>query len=158
MILGSGKRYYVEPNYAYNGRISSGIYLWKKYPNHSFILTGIKYGDYYNEPFEMKTDLLNAGIPDSILISDSTSYDTFDSIKWFKKNFDQQKVVIISQREHLQRALWLAQEVGISALGYEAENIPSIGFVDYTFREIISCMKARIEVGIYKTKCLVSKQ
>ena len=51
-------------------------------------------------------------------------FSTYDSIYRAKYVFGVKKMVIVTQRYHLYRALYIAKKLGIEAYGVEAENIP----------------------------------
>jgi SanA protein len=148
LILGAGKNYpqSPNPNYYFLGRMKKAIEVNKTHPQCKFFLSGIKYGEHYDEAQDMRRFLIANNIPDSLLILDSLSYDTYDSIRHFKARFKNKSVVIVSQDEHLQRAVWLATTSKLNAKGLIANGYPN-GTPNYFFvREFGARIKARIEV------------
>ncbi|MFN7012879.1 MAG: vancomycin high temperature exclusion protein, partial [Bacteroidia bacterium] len=78
----------------------------------------------YNEPRDMRRALLSNGIPDSCITLDYAGFRTLDSVVRCKKVFGQNKVTIVSQRFHLERALFIARKYGMDAIGFVSEDAP----------------------------------
>ena len=70
----------------------------------------------YNEPDTMKRDLIEMWIPDEKIYADYAGFRTLDSIVRAEKIFEQSRYTIITQRFHLERALYLARSQGIEAI------------------------------------------
>ena len=78
----------------------------------------------YDEPTDMKTDLMASGIPEAKIFLDYAGFRTLDSIVRAKQIFGQNKLTIISQPFHNKRAIYIAQHKGIEAIGYNAKDVP----------------------------------
>ncbi len=78
----------------------------------------------YNEPDTMKRDLIEMWIPDEKIYADYAGFRTLDSIVRAEKIFEQSRYTIITQRFHLERALYLARSQGIEAIWYPAKDVP----------------------------------
>lgn len=76
----------------------------------------------YNEPREMKRELMKMGIPDSSIIMDFAGFRTLDSVVRCKKVFGQSDVTIISQEFHNERALFIAKFYEMNAVAYSAKD------------------------------------
>jgi SanA protein len=76
----------------------------------------------YNEPREMKRELMKMGIPDSSIIMDFAGFRTLDSVVRCKKVFGQNDVTIISQEFHNERALFIAHFYEMNAVAYNAKD------------------------------------
>jgi SanA protein len=78
----------------------------------------------YNEPQYMKNALLSRGIPESAITLDYAGYRTLDSMVRAKEVFSLSGgFTVISQPFHIERALYLGDMRGISAIGYGAANV-----------------------------------
>jgi SanA protein len=108
------------------------------------ILSGDNSTMYYNEPTTMKRDLANLGVPDSNLVEDFAGFRTLDSVVRSKKVFGQDSVVIISQRWHVERALFIARSRGIKAIGFCAADVDR----NYGFKTQVREHFARIKLFI----------
>lgn len=77
----------------------------------------------YNEPQEMKEDLIKAGVHPSRIYLDYAGFRTFDSIVRLHEIFGQDSVTVISQQFHNERAIYLASHEGIYAVGFNARDV-----------------------------------
>lgn len=77
----------------------------------------------YNEPLDMKNELLKVGIPDSSIILDYARFRTYDSVIRINKIFGQEKFTIISQEFHNRRAIYISNRLGCEAIGFNAKDV-----------------------------------
>ena len=77
----------------------------------------------YNEPEEMKQALVAKGIPVEIIFPDYAGFRTFDSVVRAKEVFGQTEFIVVSQRFHNERAIFIAGKKGIDAVGYNASDV-----------------------------------
>jgi SanA protein len=105
----------------------------------------------YNEPKEMRLALITAGVPDSAIVSDYAGFRTFDSVVRAKEVFGQSSFTIISQQFHLERALFIAKQSEIPAIGYQAQGVPAGYAIKTEIREYFARIKAILDVFILST-------
>lgn len=148
LVLGAGKEYRMgkRPNYFFNGRVNAVVKLRQAYPNCKIIISGISDGNHYNEANDLKKELLAKGVKDSLIVLDSESKDTYASLKMFNKNYLYEPVIIVSQKAHLCRALWMAKQMNINAVGYAAEGWPKREPKWFLIREMGARVKATLEI------------
>ena len=113
-----------HPNLFYLYRIQAAEALIQQKKIKYLIISGDNSRKDYNEPEMMKADLVKAGIDSTIIFLDYAGFRTFDSIKRTKAIFGQDSVTIISQQFHNERAIYLASKEGITAIGFNAKNLP----------------------------------
>jgi SanA protein len=77
----------------------------------------------YNEPEDMRKELVQRKVPSSRIFLDYAGFRTFDSVIRAHKVFGLDSFVVISQKFHNERALFIAQQHGIQAVGFNAQNI-----------------------------------
>jgi SanA protein len=124
LLLGTSK--YIKkgiPNPYFYYRIDAAVKLYRQGKIKNIILSGDNRLMSYNEPMMMKRELLKLGIPDSAIYLDYAGFRTFDSVIRSREIFEQSSITIISQRFHLERAIYIAHHYGIGAIGYEAQNV-----------------------------------
>lgn len=73
-----------------------------------------------NEPLDMKSALIEQGVPDSVILLDEKGYRTINSVTRAKDVFGQSCIIFISQEFHNRRAVYLARHYGMEAYGYNA--------------------------------------
>lgn len=148
LVLGAGKEYRMgkRPNYFFNGRVNAVVKLRQAYPNCKIIISGISDGNHYDEANDLKKELLAKGVKDSLIILDSESKDTYASLKMFNRKYLYEPVIIVSQKAHLCRALWMANQMNINAVGYTAEGWPKREPKWFLIREMGARVKATLEL------------
>lgn len=148
LVLGAGKEYRMgkRPNYFFNGRVNAVVKLRQAYPNCKIIISGISDGNHYDEANDLKKELLAKGVKDSLIILDSESKDTYASLKMFNRKYLYEPVIIVSQKTHLCRALWMANQMNINAVGYTAEGWPKREPKWFLIREMGARVKATLEL------------
>lgn len=139
--LGNGKR---NPFFKY--RVESAFALFKMRKIKYIIISGDHSEKYYNEPLDMKNELLALGVPDSILFLDFAGLRTYDSMVRCHKIFGQNDFMVISQEFHNERALYIANQLNIKAIAYNAkEPTMKVGIKTY-FREYFARVKVLLDV------------
>jgi SanA protein len=148
LVLGAGKEYRSgkRPNYFFNGRVDAVVALRNKFPECKIIISGIADGNHYDEANDLKSELLVKGIKDTLIFLDSKSEDTYASLKMFNRDYLYDPVIIVSQKAHLCRALWMAHQMNINAVGYEAEGWPNREPKWFLLREMGARLKATLEI------------
>lgn len=77
----------------------------------------------YDESSGMQQALIAKGVPASAIFCDYAGFSTLDSVVRANKVFGENNITIISQEFHNQRAIWLAKQYGIDAIGFNAQDL-----------------------------------
>lgn len=130
----------------YQNRINAAYDLYSKQKIKQLILSGDNSKLEYNEPQDMKDDLIKLGVPDSVIFLDYAGFRTFDSMVRLKAIFNQDSAIVISQQFHNERAIYIAQQKNIFVYGFCAIDVPqSIGIGTYV-REYFARVKVFIDL------------
>ncbi len=135
-------------NLFFKYRIKAAVDLFNKGKVKHIIVSGDNSLLSYNEPREMLKALILAGIPDSVITLDFAGFRTLDSVVRCKKVFGQSKVIIVSQRFHIERALFIAEKYEMEAIGFAAQSPPERYSLLTHFREYFAKTKAVIDLYI----------
>lgn len=136
VVLGTAK--YLRSggiNPYYQHRIDGAEDAYKTGKVSYLLLSGDNAQLNYNEPVTMKRDLVRAGIPAKDIFLDFAGFRTLDSIVRTKKVFNTDGFTIITQRFHCERAIFIAQHMGIQAQCYA---VPSPQTVMVRVREVFA--------------------
>jgi SanA protein len=138
-------------NWFYKHRIDAAVALYKQGKFDRLLISGDNSLKTYSEPDEMKADLVEAGIPDSVIYLDFAGFSTYDSMVRAKKVFGLSEFIVISQDFHNQRAVYIARQNDIDAIG---SNVKKVAFrkwrLTMEFREILARVKAVGDVMLDK--------
>ncbi len=149
MLLGTAK--YTsggQENLYYKYRIEAVSNLYKAEKVDYILVSGDNSTVYYNEPQTMKNDLIAAGFPDSNVVEDYAGFRTLDSMVRSKAVFGQDQIVVVSQRFHVERALFLGRAKGIEAIGYCAKDVPMGYGAKTNIREHFARIKLFVDLYI----------
>jgi SanA protein len=124
LLLGTSKKVKSGRNnlYFFN-RIDATVNLYKNGKIKNVIISGDHGRKDYNEPEDMKMELMKGGIPDSVIYLDYAGFRTLDAVIRAKEVFGQSSFLVISQQFHNERAVFIARKLGISAFGYNAKEV-----------------------------------
>ena len=111
----------INPYYQY--RIDAALALYQAGKIDELIVSGDNAHASYDEPTQMRADLIALGIPAQHLHRDYAGFRTLDSVVRAGKVFGQIKFTVISQRFHNQRAIYLARANGFDAIGFDAQAV-----------------------------------
>tara|TARA_R110000823_G_scaffold22143_2_gene66421 strand:+ start:57762 stop:58415 length:654 start_codon:yes stop_codon:yes gene_type:complete len=100
----------------------------------------------YNEPLLFKKDLILLGIPEEKIVLDYAGFSTLDSVLRAQKIFGLNSFTVISQRFHNERAIFLAKQKGIAAIGFNAETVSGKYSVKTELREYLARTKACLDI------------
>ena len=130
-------------NNYYKNRINATIELFNSGKFTTVIVSADtlnKYGE--NEVELIKEDLIEKGIPKSNFILDTDGNRTWKSVNNINKNTSS-SLIIISQKFHLERALFIAKKKKIDAIGFAANG----GMSNQLWqREILARVKMQMDL------------
>jgi SanA protein len=153
LLLGTS-RYTVRgtTNLYFKYRINATVDLYRSGKIRHIIVSGDNRMENYNEPKQMQSVLMSRGIPASAITLDYAGFRTLDSVVRGKKVFGQNKFIIISQRFHVERALFIAKKYDIEAIGFAAQDPPQKYSTKTKIREIFAKTKAVIDLYLINKK------
>lgn len=128
-------------NLYYRARINAAVELYRRGKAQYFIVSGDNRTLTYNEPAQMRNDLINAGVPAERIQPDYAGLRTLDSILRADKVFGNRDYIIVSQPFHNARAVFLARQNGQQVIAYNAANP---GAVKYRLKTQVREIAARL--------------
>jgi SanA protein len=134
------------PNRYFEYRLDAAAALWRAKKVKYLLVSGDNRSADYDEPTAMRAGLIKRGVPAAAIYRDFAGLRTLDSVLRAQSIFGQKRLIIVSQRFHLARALFLARETGIDACGFEARDVDSPYSVFTTLRRYPSALRAYWDV------------
>ena len=147
LVLGTSNRITngsSNPYYTY--RIDATVALYKAGKIKFILVSGDNGSIYYNEPNTIKKDLILAGIPEEVIFLDYAGFRTLDSMVRAKFIFGLDKVTIISQKFHNERAIYIAEQKGLNAIGFNAQDLSTSQGFKVHLREYLARVKVFIDM------------
>lgn len=146
LLLGTSKLLRNGYNNAYFfNRIDAAVALYKSGKIKYILVSGDNGSESYNEPQDMKEELMLRGIPASAIYLDFAGFRTLDSVVRAKKIFGQASYIVISQEFHNERAVFIARKMGIEAYGFNAEDVKAYMGFKTKVREVFARTKVFVD-------------
>ena len=134
------------PNQYFQNRIQATVDLYKAGKIEVVVISGDNSRKGYNEPEDMKSELMLRGIPEDKIYLDYAGFRTLDSVVCMEKIFGQKSFTIISQKFHNQRAIYIAHAKGLQVVGYNAEDVNAYSGFKTQLREKFARVKLFLDL------------
>jgi len=122
IIFGAGLRRDGSPTAMLRDRVLTGADLYFSGKVEKLLMSGDNRFVNYNEPESMRQFALSAGVPDEAIVLDYAGRRTYDTCYRAKAIFGVEKALLVTQKFHLPRAVFLCNMLGMDTLGVEASN------------------------------------
>jgi len=147
LVLGTSNKITTgHANPYYTNRIKATVELFEANKIDYVLVSGDNGTIYYNEPSTIKKDLIAKGIPVDKIFLDYAGFRTLDSMVRANVVFGLDSVTVISQKFHNERAIYLANQKGLNAIGYNAKDIKGQQGYKVKIREYFARVKVFIDL------------
>ena len=136
------------PNRYFVYRLDAAAALFKAGKVKYLLVSGDNRRDDYDEPTAMREGLIARGVPAQAIYRDFAGLRTWDSVLRARSVFGQTRLIIVSQRFHLARAIFLARAEGLEAWGVEARDVVRPYSYLTTLRRYPSAVRAYLDVWL----------
>jgi len=150
LVFGAGLKAKGVPGLVLEDRVITAVKLFQENKVGRFILSGDNSSAGHNEVQAMKNLAMDQGLSEDVLLFDHAGLSTYDSCFHLKNEFNLRKVVLITQKYHLRRALYICNELGIEASGVAAQNSGYRSQWRFTFRELGASIQAWLDINLIK--------
>ena len=118
IVLGCGVKPDGSPSDMLRDRLLTAVDLYKNGAGIKLLLSGdSKNAEKYDEVGTMKRVCLSLGVPEEDIMTHTLGLSTFESIDRAKKIYEIKSAIIVTQKYHLYRAIYIAKSRGISTFG-----------------------------------------
>ena len=140
VVLGAGIRN-GGPSPMLEDRLLTAIELYNSGVTNKILVTGDhEYAD-HDEVNVMKNYLKEHGIPSENIFMDHAGLSTYDSIYRASKVFKTNRFIIVTQKYHLYRALYISKALNINAYGVSATKREYVNQRKRDIREVAARVK-----------------
>ena len=140
LVLGCAVRPDGSPSQMLEDRIKTGVSLYDAGLADSVLMSGDRSVG-YDEVSAMEREAEALGIPQELILVDPEGYSTYESITNLLEAHKGKRVLIVTQKYHLHRALYIAEKFDIEAYGVSADLRTYAKQVKYDLREILARVK-----------------
>ena len=138
-------------NVFYHPRIAAAADLFKAGKVRGIVVSGDNGRTDYDEPTQMKADLVALGVPAKFITCDYAGFRTLDSVHRLERVFQESSYIVVSQEFHVRRALYIAADRGHDAVGLAVRTPGGYWGARVRMREVLARTKAVLDVNILKT-------
>jgi SanA protein len=135
-----------KPSKYLKDRLDAGIKLFKAKKINKILLSGDNGSDAHDELTVMKIYCFKNGIDTTKIYIDYAGFDTYSTMFRAKNIFKIDKAILITQEYHLNRAIYIGNNLGIESIGFSANQGEYKNYNYVRFREYFSICKSVIDV------------
>lgn len=137
IVLGAGI-WGDKPSPMLEDRLKEAVSLYNQNISSKIIMSGDHGKADYDEVNIMKEYAIEQGVASEDIFMDHAGFSTYESVYRAKEVFEANKIVIVTQKYHLYRALYIAKQLGIEAYGVNSDPRKYVGATYREAREIIA--------------------
>ena len=156
MILGASITSDATPSDALRDRLIVGTKLYRDHIVKKILLTGDDGANRANEIRVMKSFAMAQGVPETDILVDGQGYRTYESCKHAAKTFHLSNAIIVTQRFHMSRALYLCNKLGVPSTGVTSDLQSYKRIFWFWTRDLAASVEAWWDVNIWTPKSPVS--
>ncbi|OGO88545.1 MAG: hypothetical protein A2Y15_01760 [Clostridiales bacterium GWF2_36_10] len=132
-------------------RVEKAITLYEMGVSDRILMSGDHGRESYNEVQAMKDFAVEEGVDKECIHMDHAGFSTYDSMYRVKEVFQAKKVIIVTQKFHMSRAIYLARALGLEAYGVTCDIGTYLGENYNNIRESAARVKA-VYSAVFKPK------
>ena len=137
LVLGCGV-YGNTPSHMLEDRLLKGIELYENGASDKMLMSGDHGKKDYDEVNVMKDFAVDRGVRSRDIFMDHAGFSTYESMYRAKEVFKAEKILIVTQKYHLYRAIYDARALGIEAYGVASDPRTYSGQTYRDIREILA--------------------
>lgn len=137
LVLGCGV-HGSTPSHMLEDRLLQGIELYHAGASDKMLMSGDHGRETYDEVNVMKDFANKRGVKSSDIFMDHAGFSTYESMYRAKEIFQAEKVLIITQKYHLYRAVYNARALGLDAYGVASDPRTYVGQIYREVREVLA--------------------
>jgi vancomycin permeability regulator SanA len=141
LIFGAGVLSNRTPSAMLRDRLLTGIACYKVGLAPKIVVSGDHGEAFYDEVNIMKNFCIDQGVPSEDIFMDHAGFSTYESIYRIRDIFQAKRVILVTQKYHLYRALYVAKRFGLQAYGVSADLQSYAGQPYYDSRELVARIK-----------------
>jgi SanA protein len=122
IVFGAGLWRDGSPTPVLRDRVATAAELYFNGKAEKLLMSGDNSVVTYNEPEAMRQYALSLGVPDEDIVLDYAGRRTYDTCYRAKAIFGVESAILVTQKFHLPRAIFLCNALGVTGVGVEADR------------------------------------
>jgi SanA protein len=122
IVFGAGLRWDGTPTPILRDRVETAADLFFASKVEKLLMSGDNRFSNYNEPGAMQVYAMQLGVPEQAIVMDYAGRRTYDSCFRARAIFGLDSVILVTQKFHLPRALFICNALGVEAVGVSADR------------------------------------
>lgn len=150
IVFGAGLRRDGTPTPILRDRVETAASLYFSGKVEKLLMSGDNSVLNHNEPESMRQYAISLGVPEHAIAMDYAGSRTYDTCYRAKAIFGMKSALLVTQKFHLPRALFLCNALGLEAYGVEANNRNYWrgSLLIWNFREQLATVGAFLDVYV----------
>ena len=130
-----------KPSPMLEDRLDTAIELYKSGISNKILVSGDHGQDNYDEVNAMKKYAIEKGVPSEDIFMDHAGFSTYESVYRAKEIFGVKSMIIVTQKYHLYRAVFISKKLGIETYGVNSNPRRYVGALGRESREVLARIK-----------------
>lgn len=141
VVLGCQVRADGTPSHMLEDRLRRGVALYELGGAGKLLMSGDHGTTGYDEVDTMKRYAVDAGVPSENVFMDHAGFSTYETMYRAKAIFGAKKILVVTQKYHLYRAVYIAKALEMEAYGVAADYRSYSGQFSRDVREVLARVK-----------------
>lgn len=137
LVLGAGI-WGENPSPMLEDRLLQGIALYQNGVSNKIIMSGDHGKENYDEVNVMKRFAIERNVKSEDVFMDHAGFSTYESMYRAKDIFKAKKILIVTQKYHMYRAIYVAEQLGLEAYGVNSDPQAYAGQTMRELREVLA--------------------
>jgi SanA protein len=159
IVFGAGLWRDGSPTPVLRDRVATAAQLYFAGKVEKLLMSGDNSYIEHNEPGAMRGYALELGVPDEAIVLDYAGRRTYDTCYRAKAIFGLQEAILVTQKFHLPRALYLCNALGLPAVGVPADrqDYRKRSLFFWNLREVPATLAALWDVNVTRPRPILGK-
>jgi SanA protein len=152
VVFGAGLWRDGSPTPILRDRVATAADLYFKGKVEKLLMSGDNRVVEYNEPAAMRAYALTLGVPNEAIVLDYAGRRSYDTCYRAKAIFGVSEAILVTQKFHLPRTVFLCNALGVDGVGVEANRryYRKLSRLYWNLRELPATLGALLDVYITK--------
>ncbi len=160
IVFGAGLWWDGSPTPVLRDRVKTAAELYFSGKVEKLLMSGDNSHLDYNEPGAMREYAIALGVPDEDIVLDYAGRRTYDTCYRAREIFGLSEAILVTQKFHLPRAVYVCNKLGLSSVGVQADqrSYTRRSLVWWNLRETPATLNALWEVHISRPEPILGEK